>query len=224
MNLPAYPYQNTSMVSIKGETWKDVRDFEGYYQVSSLGRVKSLDRVIPHARLKTQFIAGRILTQQVKETPNLKTGEPSIALQVALSQDGTLYYRNVKRLVYAAFIRDIDYERDGKYVININGDGLDNRVGNLKLMTKSEKGKRAFQRDRADSTFLKTADRSTWNRPQHPFSKPVCQYDMEGKLIACYKSVNEASIKTGCGHKEITLVARGVHRQTRGFGWKYEEK
>lgn len=29
------------------EIWKDIPDYEGYYQVSNLGRIKSLDRVLP---------------------------------------------------------------------------------------------------------------------------------------------------------------------------------
>lgn len=28
------------------EIWKDIKDFEGYYQVSNLGRIRSLDRVV----------------------------------------------------------------------------------------------------------------------------------------------------------------------------------
>lgn len=32
------------------EIWKDIKGFEGFYQVSSLGRVKSLDRVIERSK------------------------------------------------------------------------------------------------------------------------------------------------------------------------------
>ena len=35
------------------EIWKDIEGYEGYYQVSNQGRVKSLDRVVPHARCGT---------------------------------------------------------------------------------------------------------------------------------------------------------------------------
>ncbi|ABF57478.1 putative endodeoxyribonuclease [Corynebacterium phage P1201] len=32
------------------EEWKDINGYEGYYQVSNYGRVRSLDRVVPHAK------------------------------------------------------------------------------------------------------------------------------------------------------------------------------
>lgn len=74
------PYLNKSLTSLKGERWKDVPDFEGIYKVSNFGRVKSLDRIILHPRLKEQFVAGRILSQSVAKNRNIKTGEPMIDL------------------------------------------------------------------------------------------------------------------------------------------------
>ena len=38
------PFLNTSLISIEGEIWKDIYDYEGIYQISSFGRVKSLNR------------------------------------------------------------------------------------------------------------------------------------------------------------------------------------
>jgi hypothetical protein len=75
-------YNNKSLVNIKGERWKDIQGFEGLYKVSNLGRVKSLDRIIPHPRLKEQFVAGRILSQSTATNKNIKTGEPMIDLRV----------------------------------------------------------------------------------------------------------------------------------------------
>jgi len=44
MHKQEYPYQNLSLTNIKGERWKDITGFEGEYQVSSYGRIKSLSR------------------------------------------------------------------------------------------------------------------------------------------------------------------------------------
>ncbi len=219
-NQPAYA--NKALVSLKGERWKDIPGFEGIYKVSNLGRVKSLDRVIPHPRLKEQFVAGRILSQSMAENKNIKTGEPMIDLRVSLSKDGVQYYFNTRRIVYSAFVREIDYEKDGLYVINKDGNGFNNAVKNLKLVTKSEKSIRAFDRDRVVESYLKTADRSKWkNYGGYTRRKPVKQYTLKGKLIARYESIREAFRKTGCGEKEIIMVARGVYKQTKGFKWKY---
>jgi len=40
------PHQNLSLKDMEGEIWKDIEGFEGYYQISSLGRVKSLSRLV----------------------------------------------------------------------------------------------------------------------------------------------------------------------------------
>ncbi len=221
MKRVKYPYLNRELKSMKGERWRDIPGFEGLYKASNLGRVKSLDRTIPHPRLKEQFVAGRILSQSVAQNRNIKTGEPMIDLRVSLSHEGRQYYFNTRRVIYSAFVEDIDYEKDGMYVINKDGDGYNNTVKNLKLVTKSEKSLRVFKRDRVDS-YLKIADRSQWTSfGGHSRRKPVKQYTRKGKLLARYESISEASRKTGCGEKEIILVARGIHHHTKGFKWKY---
>ncbi len=220
-----YPYQNRTLTNMPGEQWKDIPGFEDLYQASNLGRIKSLDRVIPHPRLYKQFVKGRILSQSVAYNNNIKTGEPMIDLRVSLNKEGVQYYFNTRRIVYSTFVDNIDYSEDGMYVINTDGDGYNNRVRNLKLVTKSEKSKRVFIRERHDS-YLKIADRSKWPKNYGGYSrrKPVKQYDKRGRLLARYESISEASRKTGCGEKEIILVARGVHHHTGGFKWRYTKE
>lgn len=41
---------------IMNEIWKDIKDFEGYYQISNLGRVRSLDRIINGQRYNGKII------------------------------------------------------------------------------------------------------------------------------------------------------------------------
>jgi hypothetical protein len=61
-SIQNYPYQNLEADVLPGERWKDIPGFEGYYKASDFGRIKSLDRIIPHPRLKQQFVAGRVLS------------------------------------------------------------------------------------------------------------------------------------------------------------------
>jgi hypothetical protein len=221
MSPEEYPYRNKILKNIHGERWRDIPGFEGLYKASNLGRVKSIDRTIPHPRLKEQFVAGRILSQSIAKNKNIKTGEPMVDLRVSLSREGRQYYFNTRRIIYSTFVKNIDYEKDGLYVINKDGDGYNNAVKNLKLVTKSEKSQRVFKRERADS-YLKSADRSEWkNYGGYSRRKPVKQYSAKGKLLARYESIREAAQITGCGEKEIILVARGKHHHTKGFKWKY---
>lgn len=217
-----YPYQERSLVDLPGELWADIAGFEGLYQASNLGRIKSLDRVVPHPRLKQQFVKGRILSQSIARNRNIKTGEPMIDLRVSLSRQGVPYDFNTRRIIYSTFCETIDFQKDGMLVINVDGDGFNNRVSNLKLVTKSEKCKRVFIRDRIDP-ILKTADRSKWKKVYGGYArrKAMEQYTLSGELLMRYESIQEASRQTGCGSKEIILVARGIHRHTKGFKWKY---
>jgi NUMOD4 motif/NUMOD1 domain len=215
-------YNDKTLISLKGERWKDIPHFEGLYKVSNLGRVKSLDRIILHPRLKEQFVAGRILSQSIAKNRNIKTGKPMIDLRVSLSRDGVQYYFNTRRVVYAAFRKQIEFETDGMYVINKDGNGFNNALANLKLVTKREKSILAFKRGRVIESYLKTADRSSWkNYGGYTRRKPIKQYSMRGKLLGKYESILEACRKTGCGEKEIINVARGIYKQSKGFKWRY---
>lgn len=218
-----YPYQLKSLSSLPGEKWKDIPGFEGLYKASNMGRVKSVDRVVLHRRLGEQFVEGRILSQSIARNRNIKTGEPMIDLRVSLSKDGEQYYFNVRRLIYQTFVnKRINYEKDGLYVINKNGDGFNNRLSNLQLATKSEKQQRVFTRGRQDS-YLKYADRSAWPKTYGGYAnqKPVKQYTLQGKLLRTYSSVREAARKTGFDEKGIIGAAKGMYRQWRGFKWTY---
>lgn len=220
------PWQNKQLTSLKGEKWKDVPGFEGIYQASNLGRIKSLDRIIPHTRLGQQFVEGRILSFSIAKNRNIKTGDPMIDLRVSLNKDGQSFYYNTRRVIYATFVNgNIDFTRDGMYVINKDGNGYNNRVSNLKLVTKSEKQKRVFIRGRQDS-YLKIADRSKWPKTYggYVLRKPVKQYSLKGKLVARYESVSDAMRKTGFDEKGIIGTAKGLYSQWRGYKWKYEGK
>jgi hypothetical protein len=221
---PLLPYQDRQTALLPGEVWRDVPGYEGYYQVSNLGRVKSLDRVIPHPRLGKQTVYGRLLTQKVVININTIREEKMVDLQVSLSMEGKQHYRNVRRLVYAAFVEKIAYQRDGRYVINRDGDGYDNSVDNLALVTRAEKSQRALRRGRVPQSHLKSADRSEWKGKTYggmSRCKPVVQLSTDGSLIARYESIAEACRQTGFGSKEIINVAKGRVQSLKGFRWRY---
>jgi NUMOD4 motif len=159
-----YPYENILINTLRGKTWKDIAGYEGYYQVSNLGRVKSLDRIIPHPRLHQQFVKGRVLKQKIIKDFNKIAGDAMISLQVALSLERTTHYFNVRRLVFATFGEKMDFQQDGLYVINKDGDGYNNRLSNLELVSKSKKQRRSIDTGRQNFEYMKTVDRSLWKK------------------------------------------------------------
>lgn len=114
------------------EIWKDIEGYEGIYQISNLGRVKSLIRVIKRSDGKIKTFKERILK------PALNTfGYP----YVNLSKQGKVKSFVVHRLVVKAFILNIGNKSD---VNHINGIKTDNRVVNLEWNTRSENVQHAF--------------------------------------------------------------------------------
>ena len=101
------------------EIWKDVIGYEGWYQVSNLGRVKSLDRVVKYKNGKTY---------KYKEEIRTLTKDNKGYLRVLVSKNGKHQNLRVHRLVAQAFIPN---PRDLSQVNHKDEDKTNNRVDNL---------------------------------------------------------------------------------------------
>lgn len=111
------------------EQWKDVIGYEGYYQVSNLGRVRSVDRVVRGRQNSTKKLKGRIL----QSLPINGYGY----LIVNLYKNGTKRTDRVHQLVARAWIGPCP---NGQQVRHGPNGKLDNSVFNLCYGTRSEDG------------------------------------------------------------------------------------
>jgi hypothetical protein len=109
----------------KKEIWKDIDGYEGFYQVSNLGRVKSLERKVPLKNGKLRTYRERIKSQE----------EEKGYMRVNLYKNGKLKKFLVHRLVATAFHGPNDESME---VNHINGDTKDNRAENLEWVTTKE--------------------------------------------------------------------------------------
>lgn len=221
--IKKYSFQETTPILLPGEIWKDIEEYEGSYQVSNLGRVKSLRRYIAHPRLGEQLIHLKILTQKVKINKNSISKVKMIDLEVALTCEGKTKFINVRRLVYHHFVKPINYKRDRLSIINIDGDGFNCKVENLKAVTQKEKQQRSRKKGRIPTSYLAKADRSKWNNKNwggKANRKPVKRIDRYGQEIV-YQSIAEAVKKNNVDEKGIIGTCKNRYKQWKGFRWEY---
>lgn len=119
------------------EIWKDIPEYEGLYQVSNLGRVRSLDRFISQsAGLGKSSYKKKIKGKLMSPAPN-----GSGYLQVNLCRNNNRKKCFVHRVVYECFIGPIP---EHKEVNHINHSKIDNRVKNLELSTRQQNMRKMF--------------------------------------------------------------------------------
>jgi len=180
------------------EIWRDIAEYEGLYQVSNMGRVKSLAHVTIRKNGSKLPIKGRILKPQT----NLN-GYLFVALCNGCGKKKFL----VHRLVCEAFLEN----PDNKPCVNhIDEDKTNNTAKNLEWCTYAENNNHGTHNTRSAKAR----------------SKPVGQYTLDGKLIKVWQSTMEVQRQLGFSHQSICAVARGKRKTANGYVWKYidEEK
>ena len=112
----------------QSEEWRPILGWEGKYEVSNLGNVRSLPRVVQRSDGETRRLSGRMLR------PGTSKGRDKY-LRVGLCRNGELCMHKVHLLVAEAFIGP---RPDGLVCRHLNDDPADNRVENLRWGTVSE--------------------------------------------------------------------------------------
>lgn len=111
--------------------WADIRGYEGRYQVSTLGRVKSLARVRKGKSNCEVPVPERMMTLRVKPDNGRQRPYVEVYLRDGGPRDARGKQKLVHRLVADAFIKPLEH---GEQVDHINGAHSDNRVENLRVM------------------------------------------------------------------------------------------
>ena len=112
---------------MKNETWKAVVGYEGLYEVSDLGRVRSVDREVTYSDGRVRHYNGKLLKQSI----NKKYNRPA----VILIKDKKRHHKYPHILVAEAFIGE---RPEGYHVAHKDGDCLNNKLINLRYDTVSQ--------------------------------------------------------------------------------------
>lgn len=177
------------------EEWRDIKGYEGLYQVSDWGRVKALKRNAV-GKGRNQYDDEHIL----KLHKCIRCGKERV--QATLYKNGVKKYPVVSRLVYEAFVGDIPEDIQ---VNHIDENPSNNVLSNLNLMTPKENSNWGTRNERLSKAF----------RNEEKRSKPVDQIDLTtGEIIATYPSAKEAARQLGFAQANISRCCNG------GFNWK----
>lgn len=180
------------------EIWKDIEGYEGYYQVSNLGRVRSLDRYITGNNGAIYLRQG-----QIKEIKPHHSGY----LFVSLMKNRKRKIMAVHRLVAEAFIPNPD---NLPQINHKDEDKTNNRVENLEWCTGKYNCNYGTHNKRV-------SDKLTNGKT----SKEICQYTKEGILVRKYPSASEAARQFRGKQGNISQVCLGKRNSAYGYLWKY---
>lgn len=182
------------------EVWIDIPQFDGLYQVSSLGRFRSVTRTVRFGKQK-RVVPGVILKTSPKGNGYLKI---SILKRTYLAH----------RLVASVFVSN---PFKFSQVNHKNGNKEDNRVENLEWVTSSQNHKHAYEvlnrQCYSKGRFGKDSNRA----------KPILQYSTSGLFIAEYSSAAEASRLQKVNESSIRQCIRGKIKLAGSFVWKEKD-
>lgn len=179
------------------EIWRDIKGFEGIYQVSNLGRVKSLERI---------DIRGHRLKERIRKPTKDRDGY----YRIQLWKQSIIKQYLIHRLVFETFNGSIP---EGYEINHLDESPINNALSNLSLVTHKE--------NLNYGTRTKKCSKKLKNRKD--LSKSVLQFTLEYVLVKEYSSTHQAERETGFAQQNICACCKGKLKQAYGYKWRYKE-
>lgn len=198
------------------EIWKDINGFEGLYQVSNFGNIKSLPKLVKGSRRGGYMTKEKILKPQYGSNGRTYT-------HVCLRKNGKTFIKEIHRIVAQHFIPNPnnlpqvnhkDENPANNAVENLEWcDGFYNHnYGTIKERTKATKEKNKSDR----KGLLTKIERNSNNAP-----KRVVQKDKQGNVLKVYESSQEAQKETGILSRNIRRCCNGEFVYCGGYKWSF---
>lgn len=200
------------------EEWKDIKGYEGLYQVSNLGNIKSLLR----------YVKCRGGVRAVPEIYLRKREVGGGYIQVSLSKDCKVTQLLLHRLVADAFVPNPNHlpcvNHKDENPSNNCSDNLEwcthkynSNYGNCKSK-QSQKMKERYKDPKTLEMFKKH-----WATAQIPKRKKVCQLSLSNELIKIWESTYETEL-AGYYRSHVVSCARGIRKTHKGYKWVWYDE
>ena len=183
------------------EIWKPIKGYEELYEISNIGRVKSLPKVVDLGFAKQNRVE-----KFLRPIPDGKG-----YLMVWLFKNQVKKMWKVHRLVADAFIPN---PHSKPQVDHINADKTDNRLCNLRWCTEKENFHNPIS--------YKRNSESKFECKNH-HAKSVEQYAINGDYIKTWSCINDVKRELGFHHSHISQCCSGKRNVAYGFIWKYAD-
>lgn len=189
------------------EVWRPVVGYEGYYIVSNLGRVKSVDRIVHHSGMFSRAQKGNELVIRTSSTGHYST--------VMLSKENKKKQAKVHRLVAMAFL---DNPNNYQEINHKDENKQNNCVDNLEWCDRKYNENYGTKRQRcvAHTDYKKIAMKK---------SKAVNQMSLDGNIVKIWKSLTEINKELGFSQGNISMQCNGKHpNPLYGFLWRWADE
>lgn len=184
------------------EIWKDIPNYEGSYQVSNYGRIKSL----PRKRIRK--------TEKVLKSFTNNSGYEIIRLY----QNGLERKYLIHRLVAEVFVTNVN---NLPQVNHIDGNKHNNNVNNLEWCTASQNMKHSYANGLNKITEKRRKICSKNGKIAIESSKrKVNQYDIEGNFIKTWDSILQIKRKLNIDNSAISKCCKNKRKTAGGYIWK----
>ena len=184
------------------EVWADVKGYEGFYQISTFGNVKSLSRQVRHSNGGPKILKERMLKTRV----NGKSGYR----EVGLSKDGKQKYHLIHKLVAEAFINN---PNQLPVVNHIDGCKTNNDISNLEWCTYGENIKHAFVNGLSHNNMTDEIAEAG-HRVQRKQVRCI-----EDNLV--FNSISEAAVYYGIYTSNLSRVCNGKLKTAGGKHFEF---
>lgn len=186
------------------EIWRDIKGYEGLYQISSIGRVKRLEKIRRNGRgyrkYKEQITDGYIDDVGYR--------------YVILTKERKEKRFRLHRLVAEAFIPNPDNKPE---IDHINTNRTDNRIENLRWVTRKENLNNKI-------TKIKMSHLPKPKGKNHPRARKVQQFNIDGTFVKEYDCIKDAVVETNGSKAGIILCCQGKRKTSGGCLWKYKKE